>query len=30
MLIVALGYAAKPKRKKVRKEWGKVVSFEKY
>ncbi len=30
MLIVALGYAAKPKRKKIRKEWGKVVSFEKY
>ena len=30
MLIIALGYAAKPKRKKVRKEWGKVVSFEKY
>ena len=30
MLIVALGYAAKPKRKKIRKEWNKVVSFEKY
>lgn len=30
MLIVALGYPAKPKRKKVRKEWDKVVSFEKY
>ena len=30
MLIVALGYAAKPKRKKVRKAWDKVVSFEKY
>ncbi len=30
MLIVALGYAAKPKRKKIRKEWSKVVSFEKY
>ena len=30
MLIVALGYAAKPKRKKIRKEWGKVVSYEKY
>lgn len=30
MLIVALGYAAKPKRNKVRKEWNKVVSFEKY
>lgn len=30
MLIVALGYAAKPKRKKVRKELDKVVSFEKY
>lgn len=25
MLIVALGYPAKPKRKKVRKEWDKVV-----
>lgn len=30
MLIVALGYAAKEKRKKIRKEWDKVVSFEKY
>lgn len=30
MLIISLGYAVKPKRKKVRKEWGKVVSFEKY
>ena len=30
MLIVALGYAAKPKRNKLRKEWNKVVSFEKY
>ncbi len=30
MLIIALGYAAKPKRKKIRKEWDKVVSFEKY
>ena len=30
MLIVTLGYAAKPKRKKVRKEWAKVVSFEHY
>ena len=30
MLIIALGYAAKPKRKKVRKEWAKVVSFDKY
>ena len=30
MLIVALGYAAKPKRKKVRKALEKVVSFEKY
>lgn len=30
MLIIALGYASKPKRKKVRKEWDKVVSFEKY
>ena len=30
MLIISLGYAAKPKRKKVRKDFGKVVSFEKY
>lgn len=30
MLIISLGYAAKPKRRKVRKEWDKVVSFEKY
>lgn len=30
MLIISLGYAAKPKRNKVRKEWDKVVSFEKY
>lgn len=30
MLIVALGYAAKPKRKKIRKEWDKVVSYDKY
>ena len=30
MLIIALGYATKPKRKKIRKEWGKVISFEKY
>ena len=30
MLIVTLGYASKPKRNKVRKEWDKVVSFEKY
>ncbi len=30
MLIIALGYAAKPKRKKVRKDWEKVISFEKY
>ena len=30
MLVISLGYAAKPKRKKVRKEWDKVVSFEKY
>ncbi len=30
MLIVALGYADKPKRKKIRKEWNDVVSFEKY
>ena len=30
MLIVTLGYAAKDKRKKERKEWSKVVSFDKY
>lgn len=30
MLIVALGYATKPKRKKIRKEWNKVVSYDKY
>lgn len=30
MLVIALGYAAKPKRKKVRKEFENVVSFEKY
>lgn len=30
MLIISLGYATKPKRRKVRKEWDKVVSFEKY
>lgn len=30
MLIITLGYATKPKRNKVRKEWNKVVSFEKY
>lgn len=30
MLVVSLGYAAKSKRKKVRKEFAKVVSFEKY
>ena len=30
MLIITLGYAAKPKRNKVRKEWDKIVSFEKY
>ncbi len=30
MLIIALGYAAKPKRRKVRKEWDRVVSFNKY
>ena len=30
MLVVSLGYAAKPKRKKVRKEFAMVVSFEKY
>ena len=30
MLIISLGYADKPKRKKVRKDFDKVVSFEKY
>lgn len=30
MLIVSLGYTSKPKRKKVRKEFDKVVSYEKY
>lgn len=30
MLIIALGYATKPKRKKIRKEWERVVSFNKY
>ena len=30
MLIVSLGYTAKPKRKKVRKDFNKVVSFELY
>lgn len=30
MLLISLGYAAKPKRNKVRKEFRKVVSFEKY
>lgn len=30
MLIISLGYVIKPKRKKVRKEWDEVVSFEKY
>lgn len=30
MLVIALGYAAKPKRNKVRKEREKVISFEKY
>jgi hypothetical protein len=30
MLVIALGYAVKPKRKKVRKDFGKVVSFNKY
>ena len=30
MLIVSLGYAVKPKRKKIRKDSDKVVSFEKY
>ena len=30
MLIISLGYNAKPKRKKIRKEFDKVVSFEKY
>ena len=30
MLIISLGYNAKPKRRKIRKEFDKVVSFEKY
>lgn len=30
MLIVSLGYTVKPKRKKVRKDLEKIVSFEKY
>lgn len=30
MLVISLGYAAKPKRKKVRKEFKETVSFEKY
>lgn len=30
MLIISLGYNTKPKRRKIRKEFGKVVSFEKY
>lgn len=30
MLVISLGYAAKPKRRKVRKEFKKTVSFEKY
>lgn len=30
MLIVSLGYTIKPKRRKIRKEFDKVVSFEKY
>lgn len=30
MLIVSLGYAFKTKRKKIRKDWDKIVSFEKY
>lgn len=30
MLIISLGYTSKPKRKKVRKDFDKVVSFEKY
>lgn len=30
MLIISLGYAAKPKRKKIRREFDKTVSFEKY
>lgn len=30
MLIVSIGYTVKPKRWKIRKDWDKVVSFEKY
>ena len=30
MLIISFGYTSKPKRKKVRKEFDKVVSYEKY
>ena len=30
MLIVSLGYAVKTKRRKIRKDWDKIVSFEKY
>ena len=30
MLIVSLGYAVKPKRRKIRKEFDDIVSFEKY
>jgi nitroreductase len=30
MLIVSIGYTVKPKRRKIRKDWDKVVSFEKY
>lgn len=30
MLVISLGYAAKPKRQKVRKEWKKIVSFNVY
>ena len=30
MLIISLGYNTKPKRRKIRKEFDKVVSFEKY
>lgn len=30
MLIISLGYNLKPKRKKIRKDFDKVVSFEKY
>lgn len=30
MLIVSIGYTVRPKRRKIRKDWDKVVSFEKY